>query len=88
MHKHTMSKKKPINVVNHNSLTGSYSVESSDDDHSRSGRGSTNSSMNYSDSGHSSACQNQTNSSKFSPNTSIGKVGSNQGIITGAFHYF
>ena len=78
-----MNKKKSIKGSNNNSLTGTHSVETSDDDHSRSGRGSTNSSMNYSDSGNSSGCHNQTNSSTFSPNTSVGITGSNQGILTG-----
>jgi hypothetical protein len=67
--------KKPSKLMSKHSLKkGNNSAETSDDDHSHSGRGSSNSSAIYSDSGNSSAGQNQTAISNGSTNTSIGGI--------------
>jgi len=69
-----MSKKQSKLLSKHCPKLGNNSAETSDDDHSRSGRGSSNSSSTYSDSGNSSAGQNRTATSNVSPNTSIGGI--------------
>ena len=78
----TMSKTHSKLLSKHNPKRGSNSAETSDDDHSHSGRGSSNSSAIYSDSGNSSAGQNQTARSNVSPNTSIGGIALSPGMLS------